>query len=336
MKKALRAVLFLFIVFAILSCAQKQDAPSPASGANGSGGSTLIDTSGREYYMVTFASGVEYWKGCYAGFQKAAALYGAKTAYDGTNDLDVNHAVTILEQIIAKNPAGIAVTCLDADAYIEPINAAIAKGIAVVTFDADAPLSKRYTYLGTGNENAGSMAAAYMANLLNHRGDVAIISVPGILAQEQRANGFKNYIEAHESGMRVVQIANGEADQTKSAAATAAIIQTNPNIGGLYTTSAQMGIGLATAVEEAGKAGQVKIISFDTDKATLDSIKAGTISASVVQGTGQMGYWAFEMLYHTAKGLVVDDWQSKGLAPLPSVVDTGVSFATKDNADSFY
>jgi ribose transport system substrate-binding protein len=286
--------------------------------------------------MVTFVSGIEYWKGCFAGFEKAAALYGAKAVYEGTNDLDVNHAVTVLEQVIAKNPAGIAVTCLDGDAYIDPINAAISKGIPVVTFDSDAPLSKRYTYLGTGNENAGAQAAAYMANLLAHKGDLAIVSIPGILAQEQRSNGFQNYIKAYEPNMRIVQVANGEADQTKAAAATAAILQTNPNIAGIYTTNAQSGIGVATAVEEAGKKGQINIISFDTDKGTLDAIKDGTISASVVQGTGQMGFWAFQMLYLTSKNQVVDDWQSKGLSPLPSVVDTGVSFATKDNAASFY
>lgn len=308
----------------------------PVSETNDSAAKSLKDSSNQEYYMVTFASGIEYWKDCFNGFKQAASLHGSKTVYAGTNDLDVTKAVAVLEQVIAKNPAGIAVTCLNPDAYVDPINEAVEKGIPVVTFDSDSSRSNRYTYLGTGNANAGAKAASYMATLLNHQGKVAIITMPGNLTQEERCSGFKSYLEKYEKNIQIVQTGNGEADQTKSASVSAGIIQAIPDIAGFYATNAQSGVGIATAVEEAGKKGIIKIISFDTDKGTLDSIKGGTISGTVVQGTNQMGYWAFEMLYATRNNLISDSWKAQKTSPLPATVDTGVSIVTASNVDAFY
>ena len=87
------------------------------------------------YYMVTFLSGYSFWTECWRGFQDAAALLGVEAKYGGTTEYDVNSAVTSLEQIIALKPTGMAVTAMDADAYKDPINNAIASGIPIVTFE---------------------------------------------------------------------------------------------------------------------------------------------------------------------------------------------------------
>jgi ribose transport system substrate-binding protein len=319
----------ILLAVGLIACAPKQAAVVNA------GDSPLLDSSGQEYYMITFLSGIEYWKGCFSGFEKAAALHGAKVVYTGSTDQNATSEVTVFEQVVAKNPAGIAVTCINPDSFTDAINAAVAKGIHVVTFDSDSPLSKRYTYLGTGNENAGAQAAAHMAEILNHKGDVAVVYLTGLLNQEQRSGGFRNYIQANEPNMRVVQMVDGGHDQNSSAAAAAAVLQANPNLAGFFATEASFGVGVANAVDENGKKGAVKVISFDTDAGTLDAIRNDSISASIAQGTAQMGYWAFEMLYQTTKGVVVDDWSSKGLSAVPANVDTGVSVVTKANVDSF-
>ena len=149
------------------------------------------------YYMVTFSSGIEYWKGCYNGFESAAAKYGAKTEYTGANTNDVNQEVTVLEQVIAKNPAGIAVTCVNPEGLKDPIQKAIDQGIPVVTFDSDSPDSGRYSFLATGNYAAGVEAATAIAELCGEQGEVGILQVPGLLNLEERANGFKAVSYTH-------------------------------------------------------------------------------------------------------------------------------------------
>lgn len=301
--------------------------------------SPLIGSSSEEYYMVTFLSGMEYWKNCYKGFKEAGDLYGVKTIYTGGTQYDVNQEVTVLEQVISKKPAGIAVSCINPDAFVAPIKKAMDKGIPVVTFDADSPESGRYSFLATGNVHAGAIAAKALAEQVGpDGGEVVIITLPTQLNHEQRVAGFKEALELKYKNLKLVQIANGKSDQIEAANVLAGMLQANPNIKGVFCTDATSGVGAATVVKEMNKIGQVKIVSFDTDMGTLDAVKAGIISASIAQGTYIMGYQSMNFLYHIKHNLVnpVEGWKEKGISPLPPFVDTGVSIVTKDNVDAFY
>ena len=138
--------------------------------------------------------------------------------------------------------------------------------------------------------------------------------------------------------MKVVQTVNGNLDQAEGAKVTAGMLQANPNMKGIFCTDSTAGVGAGTAVKEAGKEGAIQVVSFDTDSATLDMIKEGTIQATIAQGTYNMGFWSFEFLYglNNNHANPVEGWKEKGISPLPTTVDTGVSIVTKDNADSFY
>lgn len=296
-------------------------------------------TKSEEYYMVTFDSGIEYWKGCFKGFQEAGNLYGIKTIYTGANKYDVNQEVTVLDQIIAKNPAGIAVSCINPDALKVPIQKAISQGIPVVTFDSDSPDSGRYSFLSTSNEVAGQQAAKAISEALGGAGgEVGLITLPGQLNHMQRSDGFKEMLNTKYKNIKLVQTGNGKGDQTVAAQATSAILQSHPDVKAIFCTDASSGTGVATAVKEAGKAGKVKIVSFDTDNGTLDFIKQGVISATIAQGTYNMGFQSMNFLFELKHNLTnpVNGWKQKNIAPLPTSVDTGVNIVTKKNVESFY
>jgi ribose transport system substrate-binding protein len=298
----------------------------------------FVGNAKEEYYMVTFVSGIEYWRGCFAGMKNAAGLLGVKAIYTGAWQADVNQEVTVLEQVIAKKPAGIAVTCANPDGLKAPINKAIAAGIPVVTFDADSPSSNRYCYLGTSNFNAGATAARYMGKILGGKGEIAVSTVTGQLNHEERRAGFVRTLTKEYPKIKVAATGNDNNDQTKAATLVAGFLQANPNLKGIFCTDSSGGVGAGAALREANAVGKVKIISFDTDKGTLDLIKEGIVSASIAQGTWNMGYWSLQYLYNVKHNLVkpVNGWKSKGINPLPGVVDTGTNVVTKNNVDAFY
>jgi ribose transport system substrate-binding protein len=298
----------------------------------------FVGNAREEYYMVTFASGIEYWRGCFAGMKAAAGLLGVKAIYTGAPQADVNQEVTVLEQVIAKKPAGIAVTCANPDGLKAPINKAVAAGIPVVTFDADSPSSNRYCYLGTSNFDAGATAARYMGKILGGKGEVAVTTVTGQLNHEERQAGFVRTLAREYPRIKVVALGNDNNDQTKAATLVAGFLQANPKLKGIFCTDALGGVGAGVALREAKAINKVKIISFDTDQGTLDLIKNGIVSASIAQGTWNMGYWSLHYLYNVRHNLVrpVKDWRRKGINPLPSVVDTGTNIVTKKNVDAFY
>ena len=333
----LALVLAIMLGFSLFGCSAPASSTTEAAAAPAGTGAAFNADPKEEYYMVTFLSGIEYWKGCYKGFEAAGELYGVKTIYAGAAEYDVNQAVTVFEQIIANKPAGIAVTCINPDAYVEPIKKAMEAGIPVVTFDADSPNSGRYAFLATGNKAAGAMAANYLASALGEKGDVALVTLPGQLNHEERTAGFVETIEAKYPNMKVVQIGNGGGEQTTAAAAASGILQANPSVVGLFCTDATSGVGAVAAITETNRT-DVKIVSFDTDKGTLDAIKEGKIAASIAQGTWNMGFWAFQMLFQLNHKLInpTEGWAEKGINPLPPYVDTGVNVVTKDNVDAFY
>ena len=295
--------------------------------------SPLQGSHSETYYMVTFLSGIEYWKGPFAGMQAAGKLLNVNTQYTGGPQYDINQEVTVLQQVIAKKPAGILLTSINAQALQPVINQAIKQGIPVISFDSDSPNSNRYAYLGTSNQEAGSIAAKYLGKQLNGKGQVAVVTTPGELNLDQRAQGFEAEMKTDFPGIQVVGVENGNSDQIKTAQVTSTLLQKYPKLSGIFATEADEGTGVATAVKEAHLTGKVKIVSFDTDKATLQQVKAGEISATIAQGTWNMGFWGLMDAFMVHHDLLhpVSDWKTANVDPVPPSVDTGVTVITKQN-----
>lgn len=341
MKKLIILLVILTLMFGLIGCGQKTtDTNSKqATPTSNTASSPLIGSKNEKYVMVTFVSGIEYWKGAFKGMEAAAKNLGVSVQYTGANEYDINQEVTVLEQVISQKPDGILVTAINPDAMAVPIKKALDAGIPVVTFDADSPKSGRYSFLATSNYQAGVTAARYLAKLTGGKGEVALITIPGQLNHEERAAGFKETLAKEFPEMKLVSVQDGKSDQVATAQAMGAIMQTFPNLVGVFTTEASTGVGAATAVKEANKVGKVHIVSFDTDKGTLDNIKAGVIDATLAQGTWHMGYWGMMFLYHLKHDLLkpIDgDWKTAKVLPLPPVVDIGVTVVTKENADFYY
>ncbi|MBN2472925.1 MAG: substrate-binding domain-containing protein [Anaerolineae bacterium] len=287
------------------------------------------------YYMVTFVSGIDYWKDCYRGMQDAAEFLGVEAVYTGAPEYDIIAEVRVFEEVAGQQPDGILATIINPDAFVAPINTALEAGVPVVTFDADSPLSGRYSFVGTGNYYAGVVAARWLGPLVGE-GIVAIDSVPTQLNHVQRRAGFLDTLAAEFPGVVTSDdlIVDNEGATQVAATKMAALLQGNPDVKGIFATSAQGGVGVGQAVREAGLSEQIKVIAFDYDEGTLDLIDSGELDATLAQGTWQMGFWGMMMLYMVRNGYIksVSDWQAAGIPPLPPNVDTGVVVITAENS----
>lgn len=299
----------------------------------------LEGDSSQKFYMVTFVSGFSYWKQCYRGFEDAAKLLGVTPLYGGTTEYDLNKALTELEQIIATNPAGIAVTCMDPDAYAPVIDKAIEQGIPVVTFDIDSPSSNRYTYLGTNDYDAGAVAARYIAEELGGKGRVAAFTVMGQSNIKERTDGFEATLNAEYPEIEVVQIVDTGETETEAAATVSTLLVNNENIDYLFCTTVIASTGAQQALKELGLEGKTKIIAFDTDSVTLDAIRDGKVSATITQAPWVQGFWSMFYLYFIANDELitsVDDWKEKGYPSFPPTADSGAAVVTIENYMNFY
>jgi len=271
------------------------------------------------------------------GIEFAGKELGVKTKFVGPVDYDMTAMINTFEQVIAEKPAGILVVGFD-PALKPSIDKAIEAGIPVVTLDAEVYGSKRYTFLGTGNVNAGHAGAKKLAEAIGGKGKVALITKVGQSNLEERIQGYKDEFAANYKDIEVVQIIDDQSDSAKAADGLKAVLQRIPDLAGVGCVEAAGGVGAATAVKELDLVGKVNIVSMDRDDNTLKFIEDGTIFASVAQKTALMSYLGTKFLYYYnhAPVPVVPDNKTAGIIPLPESVDTGTIIITKDNANFFY
>src|SRR5450432_813901 len=155
----------------------------------------MAATQNQTYTMTTFVSELDYWNDCFRGMQDAANFLAVSANYVGTTDNNLVSEVRVLNDVVATRPDGILLTAINPDGIKPAIDAAIQGGIPVVTFDSDSPVSKRYSFVGTGNADAGAVAARYLGPIIQS-GKIAISSVPAQLNQLQRRQGFIDTLKA--------------------------------------------------------------------------------------------------------------------------------------------
>ena len=77
----------------------------------------------------------------------------------------------------------------------------------------------------------------------------------------------------------------------------------NPDLAGIYVTAGGP-FGAAKAVEDAGKTGKVKVVSFDFVDETMEFVKKGVISATIGQDPFAQGHDPAIRLYNYLVGEV--------------------------------
>jgi ribose transport system substrate-binding protein len=285
--------------------------------------------------MITAVTGGPYWIDSKLGLYDKAKELGVSAVFTGPPTVDANAQIDSVNRAVAQKVDGI-IMCAVADAVTPAIDKAIEAGIPVVCADADAPSSKRLSFIGTGNYNAGYRGGEQLAKLLGGRGDVALMYIPGWDNLIQRIRGYEDALAKY-PGIKVVKIGNDKGSQTEAEKECRAILQAYPDLAGFGCVAAIGGQGAAVAVKQAGKTGRVKIVAMDRDEATLQFIQEGVIDASIAQRTYMMTYLALQMLSDLRNDRIkfTNDWRKVGVNPLPPLVDTGTFVIAKDNVGSF-
>ena len=167
MNKQIRSAFIIGIILAAVLFAGCGKSEAPVETAETGPESVFIGGGEEELYvMVTFVSGVDYWVPVYETFRDAGEQLNVKTLYKGTAEYDVNKQLAVFEQVVAMNPAGIALCPMNPDAFTEAIDRAIEKGIRVITFATDSPESGRSAFITSDNRNEGRMAANHAATVV--------------------------------------------------------------------------------------------------------------------------------------------------------------------------
>ena len=277
------------------------------------------------YAMVVFLKGSEFFNWSYGGMQDAAKLLGAdiKTELRGPATWDASQEARAIEQLIAKGVKGIIVTAGDATTLNPAIDKAVARGIPVITFDSDAPDSKRLTFAGTNNYEAGKVAGKAMVEWLNGAGEVGVSTFPGPNHLVERIRGFKDGLAG--SNVKVVATCNDEGKVAAAESAITAMLQAHPEIDAVFAAHGNPGPGAVAAVKNVGKEGKIQIMGFDFGMPVVEGIDKGQIRGTVGQNPYLMGYVGMMMAWAANQKTRVDGMHA------PPSINTGVRILTKED-----
>ena len=256
------------------------------------------------------------------GAEEAAAAIGAKVQLHGPDVFDVQKQIEIVENLIAMKVDGFGIGSTDSKALTPLIDKAMDAGIKVVSFDTDAPDSKRLSYIGTDNFNAGKHMGEALVKQLDGKGTVLVsMGVPSQLNLKQRLDGVEEVLKDYPDVV-IIDTQSGQGDPAKTLANIEDMVKAHPDFDALIGIDAAAAPAAATVWK--GKGLQQVVIVFDDLPETLQGIRDGQITISIAQKQFLWGQLMIERLNEACDGIAI-----------PENEDTGTIEITIDNVDTY-
>ncbi|MGH3888062.1 MAG: substrate-binding domain-containing protein [Pseudonocardiaceae bacterium] len=294
----------------------------PGSGA---GGDPKVKASGPiTLAVVPKAVGFDFWDSVRKGAQCAASkMTDVKIQWDGvTAESDVTGQVNLLQNFLTRQVDGLVYAATDAKVLAQVTQDALSRNVPVINIDsATFPQPDNVPVFATDNVAAARKAADLLADALGpgeHR--VAFIPFqPGTMTNDQRTTGFKEGLAKHPN-LTLVAEQSSNSDPNTALSVTENILTANPDLDGIFVANEAGVIGATNALNQAGKAGKIKLIGWDASPDEIKGITSGAITALVVQNPFRMGFDSVTAMVQTVR-----------TGQVASSADTGVTFVTQQN-----
>jgi rhamnose transport system substrate-binding protein len=274
-----------------------------------SGGGETSASDEIKIFMAPKFTGLAYFEVARVGGEEAAADLGFTFEYIGSDKPEATEQIATLTNAIPQKPNALVVSAIDGDAIAPALKQAREAGIAVVTYDADAAVDARDLFV---NQLSYELAAQVMldAALLNspEGGQVAFISAsPTAPNHTAHVAIMKELIDTDPkyssfSYIDTVQFAGDDA--TKSQEIALNLIQANPDLKVIISSSAVSAPAAQQAIVNAGKQGQVFATGFALPSSIRDFIKDGSSKAFALWDPAELGYVATVAAYQLATGVI--------------------------------
>lgn len=294
-----------------------------SGGSSGSGGSTPAGGSGDIKIGMSISTlNNPYFVQLRAGAEEEAKKLGvALTVTDAQND--ASQQVNQVQNFTSQNMKAIVINPVDSDAAAPAVKAADRVSIPVIAADRGVNGAEVAQTVASDNVAGGKLAAQELAKQMGEKGKVVVLQgVPGTSASRDRGQGFTEGIKAYPN-IQVVAQQPADFDRTKGLDVMTNLLQSHPDITGVFAENDEMALGAIKAL--GAKAGaEVKVVGFDGTPDGLKAIQAGTLAASIAQQPKLLGQQAVGNAVKAAKG-----------ESLQKVVAVPVKVATKDNLSEF-
>jgi ribose transport system substrate-binding protein len=294
--------------------------------------------AGEAFVLVSANTKIAYWQEAAAGLRAAALEMGVNSEMVGPETYDPKAEKEQFLDVVHRKipPAGILVSAADPELMRDAIDVAAAAGIPVVTIDSDSPKSKRLTFIGTNNYEAGQMSGELLAKELGGKGTVALYSIPGQTNVDERVEGCKRVL-ARYPAIKILPIVDMAGDPAKAFDGTRNLIAQGKTAPDAFVCLEALSCKeVADVLDRAGIKDKT-IIAMDTAEGTLEWMRKGVIRATIAQKPFTMAYFGTRVLddFHHSKPTPDANSLQGTRSHVPVFVDTGATLVDKSNMASF-
>ena len=285
-------------------------------------------------YTIAFVPGVNpdpFYITMSAGVNQAATDLGLEIIQQDPERFDVTISAPIIEALIARGDIDALVTAPnDKEQSIPVLQEAHEAGIPVLTVDtfigdgdyADGEVTFPISYIGSDNVQGGYIACSSLADQLGEGAKIYVSNTrPGISTTDQREEGCLQ--AAEDRGLIVARVDYNENSADTAQQQTAAVLQANPDIVGMFATNTFGALGAGTAIQNAGLQGAIEVALFDASEENIGFLNDGIVSLVIAQKPADMGYL----------GVALATAYLDGVASIPARIPTGYAVITADNVD---
>ena len=285
-------------------------------------------------YNLAFVPGVNpdpFYITMSRGVNAAADRFGINVIQQDPERFDVTVSAPIIEALISRGDIDSLVTAPnDKEQSIPVLQDAHEAGIPVLTVDtfigdgnyADGEVTFPMTYIGSNNVQGGYIACTALADALDEGAKIYVTNTrPGISTTDQREEGC--LAAAADRGLVVSRVDYNENSADMAQQQTAAVLQANPDIVGMFATNLFGAVGAGNAIQNAGLQGAVEVALFDAGEENIQFLRDGIVSLVIAQKPADMGYL----------GVVAQIANLRGVTSLPARMPTGYAVITIENVD---
>ena len=201
-----------------------------------------------------------------------------RVGFDLTAQLDA------MDEMVSQGVSGIVLSPYNDPLISDKIN------------ELDIENSSRLAYVGCNFYRSGETAAGLMHLIAGNEVYAGIVTGSSkVLCHTDRIAGFRDRIESHYPGIRIVGTIENSDDEFESYDRTLALLREHPEINALYFAAGGV-YGGCRAVLAAGRK-DITIISCDKVSTTRDMVLQGVIAATICQQPLIQGTKPLDLLF---------------------------------------
>lgn len=240
--------------------------------------------------------------------EKTAIETGKKLGYDviwtGTNEVDTPGLISVIENLIAQKVDAICLASGDTESVVPICKQAMEKGIKVVSFDLDINPAGRNAYAGLMDlSELGIPQVESIVSSIGDTGKYAIVT--GVLTNElmkKRIDFCLKYQKEKYPNLECVTIEGMNEDPEKAYSVAMNIMTAYPDVKAIMTNNSTSLGPVCSAIEDAGKIGQVYACGQSTPNLAKPGMASGACKSAVLWDTAKWQAWAVTIAANLIEG----------------------------------